>query len=170
MKYTFVAIAFLSVILLASASPTAALASPMVLPAAGSPSAEQNSSYTLSLSMPAYYVQESGDVILFVFIAVDSGGTKVAVAFGNGTTGWHYPYAQWTQEWFKPETSVKVEGEGYLIVAALLLKNVWPSGWRTVDQCFGIVPKFNNETSMPYAITFNQDFRMILLYSVKAET
>lgn len=170
MKHAFFAIAFLSVILLASASPAVALASPIMLPAAGSPSAEQESSYTLSLSVPAYYVQESGDLILFIFLAVDSGGTKVAVALGNGTTGWHYPYSPLAQEWFKPETSMKVEGEGYLIVAALLLKNVWPSGWRTVDQCFGMVPKFNSNTSMPYAITFNQDFRMILLYSVEAKT
>jgi len=169
LKKAFLAVAFLSVILLASASSVMTLASPLLLSETGSISAKQDSSYQLCLSVPAYYVQESGDVILFLFVAVDSAGTKVAAALGNGTTGWHFAgSAALTQDYFDPKASINAEGEGYLIVAALLMKNVWPSGWRIVDQCFGMVPKFDSRTSMPYAVTFNQDFRMILIYSVNA--
>ncbi len=171
MKRAFIAAAFISIILLASTMPAAALASPepALLLDTGKTDAKQDSSYNLSLSVPIYYVQESGDVILFLFVAVDSAGTKVAVAFGNGTTGWHFSgSAAWTQDYFDPRASMEAKGEGYLIMAALLMKNVWPSGWRVVDQCFGMVPKFDSGTSMPYAVTFNQDFRMILIYNVEA--
>lgn len=167
MKRALIAVALLSIVLLASAPSVNVLAMPS-LPNVESIHAEQSSSYNLSLAVPAYYVQESGDIILFFFIAVDSAGTKVAVTLGNGTTGWHFSGATWMQEYFDPKAKIGVEGDGYLVVAALLMKNVWPSGWRIVDQCFGMVPEFSNETSMPYAVTFNQDFRMILIYSVEA--
>ncbi|MEM1659061.1 MAG: hypothetical protein QXX87_01085 [Candidatus Jordarchaeales archaeon] len=169
MRSLAVTFSIILVILLASLLPAASLALPASPTAAGNVEAEQRPSYKLNLAVPIYYVQESGDVILFVFLAVDSAGVKAAVTFGNGTTGWHFAGSSAvTQDYFNPVASINVEGKGYLIVAAFLLKNVWPSGWRIVDQCFGMVPSFDDTTSMPYAVTFNQDFRMILIYSVKA--
>ncbi|MHA1607059.1 MAG: hypothetical protein ACTSWP_05905 [Candidatus Freyarchaeota archaeon] len=164
----FTALLLVSMVLVAMAPSIAGFALAPPVSVNGERQARACSSYSLSLRVPAYYVQESGDLILFVFIAVDSSGVKAAFTVGNGTTGWHYSGATWLQEWFNPTATLNVEGEGYLIVSAMLLKNVWPSGWRVVDQCFGMVPKFGNETSMPYAVTFNQDYRMILVYSVEA--
>lgn len=169
MRSQAVAVPLILAILLTSLLPAASLALPAPPTVAGNLEAEQSPSYKLNLAVPIYYVQESGDVILFVFLAVDSTGVKAAVTFGNGTTGWHFAGSSAvTQDYFDPRAEVSVEGKGYLIVAAFLLKNVWPSGWRIVDQCFGMVPEFDDRTSMPYAVTFNQDFRMILIYSVKA--
>nr|MDO8079984.1 hypothetical protein [Candidatus Freyarchaeota archaeon] len=122
--------------------------------------------FSLVTNLDAYYVQESGDIMMFVVVAATPYGIVPGISIGNGTTGWH---SAWT-DWYTPFVPMNnLNGNVTLFVYGALMKNVWPSGWRTVDECFGFVglltPLNNNTGSLPFRVTANGNLHMILILS-----
>lgn len=126
---------------------------------------EAKSPFNLVTTLDAYYIQESGDFMVFLVIAATPNGIVPGISIGNGTTGWHTAWTDWYTP-FVPMTNL--DGNVTLFIYGALVKNVWPSGWRIVDECFGLVGLFtplNNETSLPYRVTANGNLHMILILS-----
>jgi hypothetical protein len=128
----------------------------------------QQAPYTLNINFPLYYLQESGDLELFVVLASTPSGIVPGIAIGNGSSGWNaVPPDYWT-----PSISLNnINGNATLFVFAETLKNVWPMGYQTVDECFGSVGLFNpvtNTTSLPTLFTTNGNYHTILFFSVTA--
>jgi hypothetical protein len=121
--------------------------------------------FNLVTTLDAYYIQESGDFMVFVVVAATPNGILPGISIGNGTTGWHSAWTDWYTP-FVPMTNLN--GNATLFIYGALVKNVWPSGLRIVDECFGLVGLFtplNNETSLPYRVTANGNLHMILILS-----
>lgn len=125
--------------------------------------------FNLVTSLNAYYIQESGDFMVFIVIAATPNGIIPGISIGNGTTGWHSALT----DWYTPFVPMgNLEGNVTLFIYGALVKNVWPSGWRTVDECFGLVgllTPLNNETSLPYRVTANGNMHMILILSANVK-
>lgn len=132
--------------------------------------AKQNS-FPLVTRLNAYYVQESGDYLMFIVIAATPKGLVPGISIGNGSTGWHYEPAGLT-DWYLPFVPMdNLEGNVTLFIYAALVKNVWPSGLRVVDECFGLVGLLNplsNGTVLPYRVTANGNMHMILIITANA--
>lgn len=125
--------------------------------------------FNLETKLDGYYVQESGDYLVFVVIAATPNGLVPGISIGNGSTGWHY----WATDWYLPFVPMEnLEGNVTLFIYGALVKNVWPSGLRIVDECFGLVgllTPLNNETSLPYRVTANGNMHMILILSANVK-
>ncbi len=119
--------------------------------------------FNLTVKFKTYYIQESGDLMMFVVIASTSSGLKTGIVLGNGTTGWHFKGV----DWYTPSISFdNLDENATIFIYGGLMKNVWPSGWRTVDECFGLVGAFNplnNITNRTNLATANGNFHMILV-------
>ncbi|MHA1208748.1 MAG: hypothetical protein ACTSSA_07230 [Candidatus Freyarchaeota archaeon] len=126
------------------------------------------SSFNLTINFKTYYIQESGDLMMFMVFASTPSGIIPGMALGNGTTGWHFV----PLDWYTPSVSIKnIDGNVTLFIYGALMKNVWPSGWRTVDECFGLVGLFNpvnNATSLVNLVTANGNMHMIMFLDVIA--
>ncbi len=123
--------------------------------------------YNLTVSFNTYYIQESGDLMMFVVLASTPSGIVPGMVLGNGTTGWHFVPV----DYYTPSITLSLEGNVTLFIYGALMKNVWPSGWRTVDECFGLVGLYNpinNETNRSNLVTANGNWHMILIFSVAA--
>lgn len=124
--------------------------------------------FNLTVKFDIYYIQESGDLMMFVVLASTPSGMKAGLVLGNGTTGWHFKGV----DWYTPSiTFDNLDGNVTLFIYGGLMKNVWPSGWRTVDESFGLVGVFNpvnNETSRTNLGTANGNFHMLLFFDVVA--
>ncbi|MBS7250237.1 MAG: hypothetical protein KIH08_06555 [Candidatus Freyarchaeota archaeon] len=105
--------------------------------------------------------------MMFVVLASTPSGIVPGMVLGNGTTGWHFVPV----DYYTPSITLGLEGNVTLFIYGALMKNVWPSGWRTVDECFGLVGLYNpinNETNRPNLVTANGNWHMILIFSVAA--
>ncbi|WXG40230.1 MAG: hypothetical protein WED07_05305 [Candidatus Freyarchaeum deiterrae] len=126
--------------------------------------------FSLTISFKTYYIQESGDVMLFAVLASNttSGTITPGVVLGNGTTGWHFV----PMDYYTPSITLSnIEGNVSLFIYGGLLKNVWPSGYRIVDECFGLVGLYNhldNSSNRPNLFTANGNYHMLLFMDVTA--
>jgi len=125
-------------------------------------------SFKLVTSLDAYYIQESGDYMVFMVIAATPNGLVPGISIGNGSTGWHYGLTDWYMP-FVPMDNL--EGNVTLFIYGALVKSVWPSGLRIVDECFGLVgllTPLTNGTVLPYRVTANGNMHMILILTANA--
>jgi hypothetical protein len=121
--------------------------------------------FSLNIDFRAYYIQESGDLMLFVVLAATPAGIIPGIMVGNGTTGWHFLGIDYAT----PRISLSnLDGNVTLFIYGGLMKNVWPSGWRTVDECFGLVgawnPLNNNTANRTTLFTANGNMHMMLFF------
>jgi hypothetical protein len=129
----------------------------------------QQGPFSLTINFGTYYIQESGDLMLFVVLASTPSGIVPGIALGNGTTGWHFI----PQDYWMPSISLSgLTGNVTLFIYGGLLKNVWPSGWRTVDECFGATgiwnPLNNNTANRTNLFTATEDMHMLVFFSTAA--
>ncbi|MEM3585895.1 MAG: hypothetical protein QXO71_01120 [Candidatus Jordarchaeaceae archaeon] len=125
----------------------------------------------LSVNLDAYYVQESGDYLVFIVIASTPKGLVPGIAIGNGSTGWHTQFTELFN--YMPRVTMdNLEENVTLFIYCALVKSVWPSGLRIVDECFGLVGLFNPlrvNTSLPWRVTANGNMHMLLILSASGE-